>query len=75
MLARPPEPPYADVIFTSQRTPEHKADHAMAKLAPQQPGFRGADSGSAGSLGISLACDRVRIATVEREYGFSRGGT
>ena len=58
--ARPPEPPYYAVIFTSVRTPGDQgyADRAeeMVRLAADQPGFLGIDSArGADGLGITVS--------------------
>jgi heme-degrading monooxygenase HmoA len=48
-FARTPEPPYWAVLFSSQRTPGDpegygRMSEAMARIAPEQPGYLGIES-------------------------------
>jgi len=59
-LARPPEPPYFAVIFSSLRTTGDRGYEVtaqrMAELAARQPGFLGMESvRGADGLGITLS--------------------
>ena len=77
--ARPPEPPYYAVIFTSVRTPGDQgyADRAeeMVRLAAEQPGFLGIDSArGADGLGITVSYwrDEESIAAWRNQADHSR---
>ena len=58
MIAKTPKPPNYAVIFTSIRTDEDGAYHAMSakmlELAKQQPGFLGAES-ARNEIGITVS--------------------
>jgi heme-degrading monooxygenase HmoA len=60
LFAKPPDPPYYAVIFTSTRTAVDEGYGAMADrmvtLASQQPGFLGVESArGADGLGITVS--------------------
>lgn len=60
MIARPPEPPYYAVIFSSLRTPQDNGYAATAErmlaLAAEQPGYLGVESARGeDGLGITVS--------------------
>ncbi len=59
-FANTPEPPYVAVIFTSTRTDDDRGYAAMAEAMNER---RGRD--------VWYQDYRVRVATVERDYGMS----
>jgi heme-degrading monooxygenase HmoA len=58
-FARPPEPPYTAVIFTSTRTEGDQGYAVMAarmeSLAKEQPGYLGFESAREGTFGITVS--------------------
>ena len=72
-LARPPEPPYWAVVFTSLRTPADDAGYAqtaddMEVLAAQQPGYLGIES-ARDPAGLNIT---VSYWTSEEAIGWRR---
>ena len=82
MISKTPEPPYYAVIFTNVRTEGDQGYAAtsekMIALAKKQSGFLGVEHAEhklARNRGRSdwYLSFKVRIARVERDYGFNMG--